>query len=141
MYSMIVYLNDCEPMPGNGGTRFFRDSARGTLRHDDHGRFTADPSLEICTVGATRGRCLVFYHNILHEGTPPAAGKKKYIMRSDLMYIRRDPICTAPEDVEAYRLYVAAVDLAGIAGREKDALPMFQRAFRMSSALSKLYGM
>lgn len=140
MFSIILYLNDCGPGPGDGGTRFFKDEARGNLSKDHEGRFTADPAHEVCTVQAVRGRCLVFYHNHLHEGTPPVTGSSKYILRSDLMYQRRDAF-TAPEDLEAFRLYSRAVDLAGISGREKEALPLFQRAFKMSLALAKLYGM
>lgn len=56
------------------------------------------------------------------------------------MYKRDEPICTRPEDVEAYRLYCEAVDLAG-EGEHSQARVLFQRAFRMSPALSDLYGM
>mmetsp|Transcript_64824 Transcript_64824/g.130353 ORF Transcript_64824/g.130353 Transcript_64824/m.130353 type:complete len:443 (+) Transcript_64824:101-1429(+) len=190
MYSMIIYLNDCcTPGPGDGGTRFYKDEAKGSLRREQPdsggteegggdgsqavasasedsvdskepgrsegeigesavssggltsgGRFTADPDLEICTVAARRGRVLVFYHNHMHEGTPPALGFQKYIIRSDVMYSRRQPICTSPKDQEAYALYQEAVDLAGVKGREADALPLFRRAFSMSRSLADLYG-
>jgi len=155
MYSIIVYLNDCRsPGPGDGGTRFYDDSAKGKLTREaaldgsEGGaagagmeRWSSDRSLERCCVAAVRGRCLVFYHNLVHEGTAPSRGNAKYIIRSDLMYRRRAPICTGAADAEAYRLYRAAVDLAGVAGSEADALPLFQRAFRMSPSLADLYGM
>jgi hypothetical protein len=201
MYSMIVYLNDCcTPGPGDGGTRFFADEAKGKLRQatteaaaagpsrpevvakeekgedeseggkdtcsridaknagdgdssggsdgsgsgetaaSSGGRFTADLDLEVCTVSARKGRVLVFYHNHMHEGTPPAPGHSKYIVRSDLMFSRRDPICTGERDREAYSLYREAVDLAGVRGCEAEALPLFRRAFAMSRELSDLYG-
>lgn len=158
MYSVIVYLNTCLPSAGDGGTRFYSDAARGTLMHEGlrepvagttindsklgYGeRITADRSFELCTVAAVAGRVCVFYHNIFHEGTPPAPAMSKYIIRSDLMYKRRDPICNKPEDIEAYELYRRAVDVAGIAGKEKEAVPLFQKAFRLSRALADLYGM
>jgi leukotriene-A4 hydrolase len=158
MYSLILYLNDCHaPGPSDGGTRFYDDSAKGKLAleeekgpgHDGAGkdkrtaapRWSSDRALERCCVAAVKGRCLIFYHNHVHEGTPPAQGHAKYIIRSDLMFRRTPPICDSAADGEAYRLYREAVDLAGVAGREKDALPLFQRAFRMSPALADLYGM
>ena len=104
-------------------------------------RWSADPSLQRCVVAAKRGRCLVFYHNLVHEGTAPAPGHVKYIIRSDLMYERRDPICARPQDVAAYELYREAVEIAGVAGREAEALPLFRWAFAMSRPLADLYGM
>jgi hypothetical protein len=230
MYSMIVYLNDCcAPGPGDGGTRFYSDAAKGHLvavpasispllaavahaanasaasAYDANNalaapgsgdpvnenlsasvpqtnggatstsgallagaladpaaaavgregtasltprapaapqatRWSADPALEVCCVAAVRGRCLVFYHNHVHEGTAPALGAAKYIVRSDLMYRRRVAVCDSLQDRAAYRLYQQAVDLAGVAGQEANALPLFQKAFAMSRPLADLYG-
>jgi hypothetical protein len=39
----------------------------------------------ITTVEAKRGRALFFFHNLVHEGVPPADDEVKYIIRSDLM--------------------------------------------------------
>lgn len=136
MYSIILYLN-CSP---GGGTRFYQDGARGHLVRDALGRFTADDALAVATVQAQAGRALIFYHNIMHEGRPPNDGHQKYIVRSDVMYHRRDPICTKPEDIEAYELYRQAVELAGDS-KESEALPLFRRAFRISPALADVYGM
>ncbi len=181
MYSMIVYLNDCLPNSGDGGTRFYDDAVKGKFREEEwedracdgdkdgaaktrgvNTRFTADRSMEQCCVAARRGRALVFYHNIVHEGTPPSAeglnnggrmvsdreqGRvfipmgRKYIIRSDVMYQRRNPICTLPQDKEAYELYRQAVELAGQAGSEAKALEMFKHAFSMSRNLKDIYGM
>lgn len=149
---MILYLNTCGPSPGDGGTRFYKYAARGNLVRETFselegpskhlsGRVTADRNLEICTVSAKKGRCLIFYHNLLHEGTPPASGSTKYIIRSDVMFRRRHPICVEGKDLEAFELYRQAVDLAGTRGKEADAVPLFRRAFRLSRSLSDLYGM
>lgn len=223
MYSMILYLNDCcTPGPGDGGTRFYDDTAKGNLitiptnsppstiasdysdidadvglSHSNNvaatsapsveaqnhmtiptatdattktidtrqspsmvppsqsprmppstlvanplpaTRWSADPALSTSCVAAKQGRCLVFYHNHVHEGTSPAHGHVKYIIRSDLMYRRRVAICNRPEDRAAYELYQKAVDLAGVAGQEANALPLFQKAFAMSRPLADLYG-
>ena len=149
---MILYLNTCGPSPGDGGTRFYNNYARGNLVRETpeqlggsskelSGRITADRNLEICTVTAKKGRCLIFYHNLLHEGTPPAAGSSKFIIRSEVMFRRRHPICTEEKDVEAFELYRRAVDLAGTRGQEASAVPLFRRAFKLSPALADLYGM
>jgi len=103
-------------------------------------RWSADPALATCCVAAKKGRCLVFYHNHVHEGTAPAPGHAKYIIRSDLMYRRRVAICNRPEDRAAYQLYQKALDLAGVAGQEANALPLFKKAFAMSRPLADLYG-
>ena len=66
---------------------------------------------------------------------------RKYIIRSDVMYQRRNPICTLPQDKEAYELYRQAVELAGQAGSEAKALEMFKHAFSMSRNLKDIYGM
>ena len=66
---------------------------------------------------------------------------RKYIIRSDVMYQRRTPICTLPNDMEAYELYRKAVDLADESGSETKALELFKRAFSMSRNLADLYGM
>ena len=228
---MILYLNDCcTPGPGDGGTRFYNDTAKGNLiaiptnntpstpasadldvsaaeacsssssevtatnappveTQADHltiptatatdtatktkdsrdlssmvspsplpspppppslpqpladplpaTRWSADPALATCCVAAKKGRCLVFYHNHVHEGTAPAPGHAKYIIRSDLMYRRRVAICNRPEDRAAYQLYQKALDLAGVAGQEANALPLFKKAFAMSRPLADLYG-
>mmetsp|Transcript_4961 Transcript_4961/g.6413 ORF Transcript_4961/g.6413 Transcript_4961/m.6413 type:complete len:435 (+) Transcript_4961:84-1388(+) len=167
MYTLLIYLNDCNtPGAGDGGTRFYRDEAKGNLIHEGHthndnkdhddsnkaensnnngddgkARYTSDRKYEICCIPAIKGRCLVFYHNHIHEGTPPTVGNQKYIIRSDVMYTRRNPICTLPKDIEAYNLYRKAVDIAGVQGREKEALPLFQKAFKMSQNLADVYGM
>ena len=145
MYSIIIYLNTPESPAegggsGGGGTRFYSDDAKGKLIKDDQGRFTSDDRYALEMVEAVAGRALVFYHNHIHEGTPPIPGSNKFIIRSDVMYRRRVPICTLPQDIEAYDLYCRAVDFAGD-GKEAQALPLFQRAFRISPNLADLYGM
>lgn len=153
MYTMLIYLNDCPA--DQGGTRFYSNEVKGNLIHindnDDatssstsssNKRYTANKEHELYCVEAKRGRCLIFYHNIIHEGTAPVGENGiKYIIRSDIMYKRRNPICTSEKDIEAYQLYRQAVDLAGIKGKEKDALPLFRKAFGMSRNLADVYGM
>jgi hypothetical protein len=57
----------------------------GNLKKDDAGRFTGQMNNVVTTVEAKRGRALFFFHNLVHEGVPPADDEVKYIIRSDLM--------------------------------------------------------
>ncbi len=48
-------------------------------------------------------------------------------------------ICTAPEDVEAYKLYQKA-ELLAEKGKVMEAMETFNKCFKMSPAVRKLYG-
>eukprot|EP00928_Gymnodinium_smaydae_P015328 TRINITY_DN15658_c0_g1_i1.p1 TRINITY_DN15658_c0_g1~~TRINITY_DN15658_c0_g1_i1.p1 ORF type:complete len:405 (-),score=112.94 TRINITY_DN15658_c0_g1_i1:20-1234(-) len=132
-YSCVLFLNES---PWGGHTRIYDDAQMGTeLRKDEAGRLTGDPSLILEEVPPKAGRMLVFYHRLMHEGVPAA---EKYIIRTDVLY-RRDPEqCTAPEDVEAFRLYQEAQLLAE-RGDCDEAATLFRRAFRTSPALRRVY--
>mmetsp|Transcript_7340 Transcript_7340/g.8424 ORF Transcript_7340/g.8424 Transcript_7340/m.8424 type:complete len:323 (+) Transcript_7340:102-1070(+) len=135
MYSIVLFLNTC---PSGGGTRFYKDEQREKLVQDSHGRYTGLPELVEATVESKAGRMIVFYHNIMHEGIAVNSGKK-YIIRSDVMYQRLEPVCASERDKEAFVLYQEAETLSNN-GEVDEAMKLFRRAFKMSPALAEVYG-
>eukprot|EP00940_MAST-03C_sp_MAST-3C-sp2_P001791 g1791.t1 len=136
MLSIVLYLNECSD--GGGDTRFYSDRLRSKLKQDEQGRWTGVTSgLEIATVRPKAGRAVIFFHNHMHEGIPPCVGSRKYIIRSDVMYRRVPPICTKPEDIEAYKLYMRANEAKSPA----EAQRLFEACFRKSRALANVFGM
>lgn len=134
-YSCVLFLNDS---PWGGSTRIYSDAQIGKeLVKDNEGRLTGDTSLILDTVPPAPGRMLVFYHRLMHEGVPAA---EKYIIRTDVLYHRGPEICTAPEDVEAFRMYERAQFLAEHSDCE-GACKLFERCFKLSPALAKVYKM
>mmetsp|Transcript_10856 Transcript_10856/g.17235 ORF Transcript_10856/g.17235 Transcript_10856/m.17235 type:complete len:310 (+) Transcript_10856:2-931(+) len=137
MYSIVMYLNTCQD---GGGTRFYKNEQKDRLVKDDLDRYTGQPDLELVTVEPIVGRIAIFFHNILHQGVPVGRGCKKYIIRSDVMYRRTDPICKTEKDKEAFDMYQQAQELS-TAGEIDESMRLFRRAFKMSSALADVYGM
>ena len=94
----------------------------------------------------------------------------RYIIRTDIMYRRTPPICTAAADVRAFELHEEARQLAGAlhsrvcvceydhlrmsvhmlrlyccfavpaSGAELEAAKLFRKCFKMSPALADIYG-
>ncbi len=137
MFSIVLFLNSCE---AGGGTRFYCDEQKGRLVRDAAGRFTGRPELVRATVEPLAGRMSVFFHQIMHEGVPVGAGCRKDIIRSDVMYRRRDPVCKTAQDREAFELYQRAQELSSD-GATDDAMRLFRRAFKMSATLASVYKM
>ena len=136
MMSIVLYLNDCPH--GGGDTRFYSDKLRSNLKRDKHGRWTGTTSgLEIATVCPQSGRASIFFHNHMHEGVPPNPGSYKYFIRSDIMYKRRSPICTKPNDIKAFELYRKANTCAS----PEKSKELFRQCFRLSPELANIYGM
>jgi len=135
MYSIVLFLNNCEV---GGGTRFYMDEQRDKLVKDDQGRYTGRPDLVRFTAEPRAGRMVVFFHNIMHEGVCVGDDAQKYIIRSDVMYRRRDPVCKTPKDHEAFNMYQEAQELA-VAGDCDAAMQLFRRAFKMSPTLADIY--
>jgi len=132
-YSSVLFLNES---PWGGHTRIYDDEQmRRDLIPDAEGRLTGDPALILEAVPPKVGRMLIFYHRLMHEGVPAA---EKYIIRTDVLY-RRDPEqCTAPEDIEAFKMYQEA-QLRAEKGQTVEAAALFRRAFKLSDALRKVY--
>lgn len=132
-YSSIIYLN--EPKDG-GQTVIYRDEMRDAISLVDEGkRLRGRPEHVIESVQAKPGRMLIFYHRLLHEGVP---ADNKYIIRTDVVYRRTPAIHTEPKDLEAFQLYLEAQLLAE-KNQCQEAMLLFNKCFRMSPNLAKLY--
>ena len=83
------------------------------------------------------GRVLIFYHRLMHEAFP---SNNKYIIRTDLVFKRKNPMLTSDVDKEAFQLYLEAQELAE-KGLNMEAQWKFRCAFRMSENLRKVYKM
>lgn len=134
-YSCVLFLNES---PWGGSTRIYDNAQmRKELVKDAEGRLTGDPALVLGEVPPVPGRMLVFYHRLMHEGVPAA---EKYIIRTDVLYRRTPEVCTAPEDKEAFDMYMEA-QLQAETGECNVAADLFRRAFKRSPALAKVYRM
>eukprot|EP01043_Picozoa_sp_COSAG02_P001567 COSAG02_NODE_33_length_50286_cov_83.550760_34_plen_445_part_00 len=140
LYSMIVYLNDCED---GGSTRMLVLEPGDSFSTDASGRFRGREENVVDSCPVEAGSVLLFYQNIVHEGEPVGMGSMKYIIRTDLMFRRNNPFCDSASDVEAFRLMKEAEEIEntqqGPASANK-AAGLFRQAFRMSPALAKVYG-
>jgi hypothetical protein len=81
------------------------------------------------------GRVLVFYHRLMHEGLP---SRCKYIIRTDYIFKRCEPLLTSERDREAYKLYQEA-ELLAEDGKARAAGEKFRIAFKMSEGLRKIF--
>lgn len=133
MFTVLIYLN-ASP---DGETRLFDDAQKSeSFKADCNGKLRGNSEYIIASVRPEIGRVLCFYHTQMHEGNP---ADEKYIIRTDIVYERKPALCTEPEDVEAFQLYVEAQELSE-QGRCDEAMPKFRRAFKISRALAKVYG-
>jgi len=135
---VILFLNDI-PLDKGGGTRFFAREAVNFLESKGGSKWTADSSFVLDTVNPMAGRVLIFDQSLVHEGIPPASPYFKYIIRSDVMYQRTPSICNTPIDIEAYKIFKQAEELAE-AGHVEESLPLFRKAVKMSSTLAAIMG-
>jgi hypothetical protein len=133
MLTGILYLNS--PRWG-GETRIYKDEQIDEPLRLVDGKLTGNPDLVISACVPKPGRLLLFHHKRMHEG---AQASDKYFIRTDIFFRRSPALCTAPEDVEAFALYQEAQRLADM-GDCNGSLPLFKRAFKISPALSKIYG-
>lgn len=134
IYTLLVYLSSSE----DGQTRIFDDKQMSEpFQRDGDGKLRGNEEHVIASVAPRVGRVLCFYHRLMHEGNP---AKEKYIIRTDCVFERRPAQCTAEEDKEAFRLYLEAQQKSE-EGLCEEAMVLFRRAFKMSPALCKVYGM
>lgn len=120
----------------SGATRLFHpDQIWEDLEKTDTDRMTGSEHNVVDCVFPKAGRVLVFYHRAMHEGLPSA---RKHIVRTDLVFQRREKLLTSETDQEAYALYQEAERLAEL-GNNKEACEKFRWAFGMSKELRRIY--
>ena len=133
MYSVVLYLNDV--VVGTGGeTVFYAEAQKDDMHKDAQGRFLGQESHVLDRVQARAGRACVFFHNIMHSSVP--VDEIKYIIRSDIMFARFPEVCNGPKDVAAFQKYLQATNCEDA----QEAQTLFRQAFKMSPALSDIYG-
>ncbi|PFH38322.1 tetratricopeptide repeat-containing protein [Besnoitia besnoiti] len=138
LWPAVLYLNDV----ADGGETLVIDDAQKTepMVRDKAGRHTADPRLIVDAVEARTGRMLLFYHTQMHEGRRVGPGASKYIIRTDVLYRRKTPLLTAPQDQDAYALWRRA-ELLAEEGQTDEAAALFRRSLKLSPDLAAIYGM
>ncbi|CAD7962345.1 unnamed protein product [Amoebophrya sp. A120] len=121
----------------SGGTNIYRDEQiwEALEKNEDDNRIIGNRKHVADTVIPKAGRVLIFYHRLMHEGLP---SRSKYIIRTDLVFRRKNPLLTAEEDKEAFSLYQEAEVLAE-EGKNREAMEKFRWAFGMSKELRKIY--
>lgn len=138
LYSLLLYLNDCD---SGGATRLFPVEVCGQqFSLDEGGRFRWDEDSVCHSCPCVEGTALAFYQDIPHEGEPVYSEQsEKYIIRTDIMYKRKEPICDKPNDRDAYKLFREA-ELLEADGECQKAAQLFRRAFKMSPDLAEVMG-
>lgn len=136
LFSVLLYLNGCAE---GGATRLLLGEQREATQALPDGRLVARAGAVVQAVAPAAGRALVFYQAALHDGEPVGAGAAKLLVRTDIVYRRRQPLCVSEADARAYALYRRARDEEA-AGRCDEAAELFRRAFKASAAMAKLYG-
>ncbi|KAL8272275.1 hypothetical protein Esti_003792 [Eimeria stiedai] len=138
LWPMVVYLNT--PQGGGETTVITEEQRKKPILKDDGGRFTADPRFVVYNCAPKAGNALLFYHSQMHEGRPVAEKSVKYIIRTDIMYERKEPRFTSPADKEAFALWQEA-QLFAEKGKTDAAAALFRRMTKVSPALAHFYGL
>lgn len=119
--SVIIFLNDIGTGDGDdgGGTKFYSHEALQALEKTASAtttatRWSAKEEHLTLHVKPAMGRILVFDQSLVHEGVPPQAPYVKYIIRSDVMYCRKNPVLGTQADREAYRMFRQVCVLCGV---------------------------
>lgn len=133
LYTVLIYLNDCVE---GGSTQILSGLDGATTVRPLDGARVAKPEAVLQSVAPLKGRALMYYHQVLHAGETVGKGSCKYCLRTDVMYERRPPVCTAPNDVQAYEL-VREARAREAAGEPMDAMKLYMRAAKMSHAVAR----
>eukprot|EP00919_Chromeraceae_sp_WS-2016_P040253 GHVR01096162.1.p1 GENE.GHVR01096162.1~~GHVR01096162.1.p1 ORF type:complete len:136 (-),score=27.36 GHVR01096162.1:149-556(-) len=132
----------CGGVGEGGSTTVFHNECQNTpLVKDIFGRYTCSEKYVYSRVTPKTGTAVSFYHTQMHEATPVCSGSVKIIIRTDIMYQRKIPILTAPNDRIAYSIWLKAQEVAEKEGQPEKATQMFRQCFKMSHGLAQLLGM
>lgn len=134
LYSIIIYLSECE----GGETAFYEyDALKKMIQIDNIWRIPTE--YELHKVTPEGGKCLVFRQTLVHEGCPIIDGVK-YIIRSDVMYRRKE----LKYDTEAGRLaweYYEKYEEACNDGKIQLALECWRKSHRACHDLAEDCGL
>ena len=126
--TLNIYLNgDFE----GGTTNFIKEDQM--LYKDQTGIFKAQQENILCKIKPEGGMALIFNHHILHEGGALQTNCK-YLLRSDIMYVRDDPPPLSANEQTALDLLNEAEKCEG--NREFDkAISLYTKAYKLWPAL------
>ena len=133
LYTVLIYLNHCAD---GGGTQLLSSEVGETSELSASGARVARPESVLYRVGPVCGRAVTYYHQTLHAGETVGDGCCKYCLRTDVMYRRKEPLCTAPDDIKAFELVLAA-RAREAAGEPMEAVPLYRRARRLSEGIAR----
>eukprot|EP01068_Selenidium_serpulae_P007644 Selendium_serpulae@DN4767_c0_g1_i1.p1 len=134
---VLIYLNTVEE---GGGTKFLRDGDRANqIVRDEKGRYTSAKDYIAYETTPAPGRCAVFFHTDMHEASPIVKGVK-YILRTDMLFSRKEPVLVSEEGKEAFRLWLEGERVSEL-GRCDEGMRLFRKAWKLSPELAKMYGM
>jgi len=128
LQTLIIYLNDgCE----GGCTNFFDESKQGIDPEDgsDPTLFCGDKENIIYSISPEKGSALLFNHHQIHEGELLRQGYK-YILRSDVMYVRRDFPDINPAERQGIDWIIKAQQLE-FEKKYQEATVCYKKAYRL----------
>ena len=137
-YTLLVYLCDCDV---GGETFFMTGDQREVLTKDESsGKMVGNGKNIVASVKPKKGSAVVFFHDVLHEGSPVGSGgqHKKVIIRGDVMYRRMPPQYDEPKDREAFERYQKARVMEAD-GDAMGAMKLFQSIRKLSPGIADVY--
>jgi len=140
-FTALLYLKDTAE-EGAGRTFLLRpESKDNPFPKNSLDKLTSREEDRVYGVQPKTGRLLLFYHEDMHEGEAVNSGHEKYIIRTDIVYVRSPEILTADADKEGYACWIEAQRLAEEDNDPQGCVLMLKRAFRLSPGLADLMGM
>lgn len=139
MYSALFYLNDCE----EGGETIFHagDQCQALAVDNETGKVTGKNETALFKWKPKRGSCTIFRYDVLHEGAPVVPGKQnniKYIIRGDVEFERKPPVCDDENGRRAFELYERARKMEA-EGDTDGAVKLFRMIRKVSPELAAIY--
>ncbi|KAK6589129.1 prolyl 4-hydroxylase alpha subunit [Cryptosporidium xiaoi] len=136
-WTILLYLNTI-PEDGGGATSFVDPRQKLEKFHkDEDGRDRTIPENVLYKVQPKAGRIVAFFFTDMHEGEPVSSGYKKYMIRTDILFNRINPILTSENDQKAYKMWLDAQNIAE-KGDPGTAVSLFKKAFKLSPELASL---
>ncbi|KAJ3054522.1 hypothetical protein HK097_001597 [Rhizophlyctis rosea] len=109
MKTMMIYLNgDEEGKEFKGGTTNFIEEQE--MFEDERGKIRARDDTILHRVHPRQGTCIIFNHALLHEGSALLEGQK-YILRSEILFSRAEPLRLSEKEDEAVQCRAEAEKL------------------------------
>jgi hypothetical protein len=146
--TFMIYLNHssaCEEEGGFVGGETNFSSSHDMYFDSERQIYCSPPESIFASLAAERGDCLVFDHHILHEGAQVKSGKK-YIMRSDVMYLKsphevseemtEEMIQKERRKEEAIRIFYEGMELEE-SGDVDGGIAKYRRAYKMCPELEE----